>query len=118
MSKDAPKLFPAPEPGTSEKSFSEVAATVAPTQAPALTLDELLVGLTRTSCCDACNPEQGCIITRDSGFPFCAHPTRSGGLQAPHLMHPPTMKCFERAKAAIRREDANMITLAAMQKAG
>jgi hypothetical protein len=106
------------KPAISEKDSSAVPATVAPTPAPAPTLDEPLVGLTRTSCCDACNPEEGCIITRDSGFAFCVHPIKSGGLQARHMMHAPSMKRFEHAKAMIRREDAAMITLHAMQKVG
>jgi hypothetical protein len=55
-------------------------------------------GLTATSCATACGPT--CIISGD----ICVHPTRSGGLQSPHMMKPLVMGAFDRAKNQIERQ--------------
>jgi hypothetical protein len=58
-------------------------------------------GLSATSCATGCGPL--CAISGD----ICVHPTRSGGLQAPHMMKPAVMTAFDKAKNQIERQALN-----------
>ena len=65
--------------------------------------DELkLQGMTtgvgwNSACPDACNPQDGCIITRRGGSGICAHPDKTG-LQAADLNRPQIKERYDKVR--------------------
>jgi hypothetical protein len=93
-SEPADPVLPKPKPKPTRRKHG--AAPVA--KAPSPPAADEFAGLSAASCAIACGPT--CIISGD----ICVHPTRSGGLQSPHMMRPAVMAAFDKARNQLERQ--------------